>query len=267
MRVAIIAIGDELLSGKTLDYNSHWISKRLFSLGFRIALKITVGDEENEIVEALKLCMRKADIIITTGGLGPTPGDVTLSAIAKALNKKLVRDNDALEMIKRRYRELYEIGFIDSPDITKEREKMAILPEGAKPFYNPIGVAPGVLIKYRGKYIIALPGVPSEMMYLLEAIIPNLPILRGKTIVSREWYIDFRDESLLAKILEEIMQKFKGNIRIKSYPVGFGRQVRMRIIAVVENMPVEKAEELLRNVWEELTMRISNVMGNREHTR
>ncbi|MHA1616849.1 MAG: competence/damage-inducible protein A [Candidatus Njordarchaeales archaeon] len=264
MGVAIIAIGDELLAGRTLDYNSHWIAKRLTSLGFKVTMKMTVPDDEKEIIEAIQLALTKAEIVITTGGLGPTPGDVTLSAIAKALNKKLVLDKRAREMVKQRYKELFEAGFVDSDAMTPDREKMALVPEGASVFYNPIGVAPGVLLEKDSKYIIALPGVPSEMMYLLEKILPNLPLRRDKVIISKEWYIDFRDESLLAKILDEIMEKLEGKVRIKSYPVGFGTRVQMRIIAIAEASSRKEAEEAINKAYEELLRSISRIQDEAE---
>ena len=196
MYAYIVAIGDELLTGKTLDYNSHWIAKRLTGLGVQVLRITVIPDDIASISEVIKDAVnRNIDIIITTGGLGPTPGDVTLEAIAKALDRKLILHEDALRMIKDRYEQLFKLGFVSSPEISPEREKMAKIPEGGMPFFNPIGVAPGVLIQYaENKYVIALPGVPSEMMYLLEQVLSCILRTRKDVFVkTREKLIEIRD--------------------------------------------------------------------------
>ena len=105
MKVYIVAVGDELLSGRVLDYNTHWIAKRLSGVGFNIVGASIVPDDKEEIVEAVRRALSKADLTIITGGLGPTPGDITLEALAEALNRNLSLNDDALEMVKDRYRE------------------------------------------------------------------------------------------------------------------------------------------------------------------
>lgn len=251
MRAYIIAIGDELLSGKTLDYNSHWITKRLTGLGVHVIKIAIVPDDMSAIVETIEEALRKnVEIIVTTGGLGPTPGDITLEAIAKVLGRNLVIDEKALKMITDRYKQLFELGFVSSPHITPEREKMAKIPEGGIPFYNPIGVAPGVLISLNeNKYIIALPGVPSEMMYLLEQIIPHITKSARKVFVrTKEKVIKAKDESMLAKILEKVMARYP-EVHIKSYPTGFGEEIYMRVIGIAKSDNPEKADNILNEAF------------------
>ena len=264
MYAYIVVIGDELLTGKTLDYNSHWIAKRLTGLGVQVLRITVIPDDIASISEVIKDAVnRNIDIIITTGGLGPTPGDVTLEAIAKALDRKLILHEDALRMIKDRYEQLFKLGFVSSPEISPEREKMAKIPEGGMPFFNPIGVAPGVLIQYaENKYVIALPGVPSEMMYLLEQVLSCILRTRKDVFVkTREKLIEIRDESAIARILEEVMSEIP-QVHIKSYPLGFGERVYMRVIGISKADDPEKAEKLLEKAFELLEKKLHERSDN-----
>lgn len=264
MKAYIVAIGDELLTGRTLDYNSHWIAKRLTGLGVEVKRIIVIPDNKDEIIEAIQSALSKdVNIIVTTGGLGPTPGDVTLEAISIAMNKRLKLNEDALRMIKDRYEDLFELGHVSSKEITESRKKMALIPEGAIPFFNPIGVAPGVLMRIsKDKLIISLPGVPSEMMYLLEQILRYLSLSPGdKFIKTREMTIEVKDESLLAEILTEVRDKFP-EINIKSYPVGFGEKVFMRIIAIAKGDVPDKLDKLIEKSFEYLKKKLQESKDN-----
>ncbi len=265
MKAYIIAIGDELLTGRTLDYNSHWIAKRLTGLGIEVRRIIVVPDDENEIISAIRDAVNKKDIniIITTGGLGPTPGDITLEAISKALNTKLKLNEKALRMIKDRYEELFKLGYVSSMEMNPSREKMALLPEGAIPFFNPIGVAPGVFLQVaEKKSIISLPGVPSEMMYLLEQILKYVHLeSRDIFIKTREITIEVRDESTFAEILSDIRERFLG-INIKSYPLGFGKRVFMRVIIIAKGKNPDELDELIQKSIEYLRKKVHETKDN-----
>jgi len=251
LKVYIVAVGDELLSGRVLDYNTHWIAKRLSGVGFNIVGASIVPDDKEEIVEAVRRALSKADLTIITGGLGPTPGDITLEALAEALNRNLSLNDDALEMVKDRYRELYEVGHIKTLEMTPEREKMARIPEGGTPIFNAVGIAPGVMVEHQGKVVLALPGVPSEMMYLLEKALPSLERMSGPVFVSVEDTVDVGDESVIARALREVMAEFP-EVSIKSYPSGFGGKVKMRIIASMKAEDREGAGKHLREAIRKL---------------
>ncbi len=268
MRAVVIAIGDELLTGRTLDYNSHWIAKRLTSLGIEVSRIVVVPDREIDIMGEIKRCMNtNTDIIITTGGLGPTPGDITLDALAKALRIDLELNENALKMVKERYEQLFMMGYIRSKEITPDREKMARIPRGAIPFYNPIGVAPGILLPFRKEsgetiYILSLPGVPSEMMYLLEQMMQFISMrLKGELIRTREITLEIRDESFVAGILSEINKKYPG-VYVKTYPVGFGEKVLMRVIVMARGRDPGKLDRLITEAIEYLKKRIYEVKDN-----
>ncbi len=180
MRAEIIAIGDELTSGQRLDTNSQWLSERLNELGVHVAFHTTVGDDIEANVAAFRIATGRADVVVSTGGLGPTADDLTRDAIAAAMGVELVQDDDALEHIKnlfaRRKRAMPE-----------QNVRQAQFPRGARVVPNPHGTAPGIDItvvrpspdpspKWGGGpeekcRIFALPGVPAEMFEMWAAMI------------------------------------------------------------------------------------------------
>ena len=250
MKSFIIAVGDELLSGRTLDYNSHWISKRLTGLGFEVSGISVVPDSLKEIEEIVRRYLEKeAQLIVITGGMGPTPGDITLEALSKALGRGMSVEPRALEMVKDKYQQLFEAGHVSSPDITEDRKKMAVLPKDSIPIFNAVGVAPGVFLKHGSTSILVLPGVPSEMMYILEMAISLLSEEIKGVVRIAELVVDVGDESALAPFFREVMEEFP-EVSIKSYPSGFGDRVRMRIIASTKAVDAKEGDKILSEALE-----------------
>ncbi|OQX88042.1 MAG: hypothetical protein B6D65_06245 [candidate division Zixibacteria bacterium 4484_93] len=168
MNLFIISVGNELLSGRTVDTNSNLISKSLAAIGIETTGKLSVPDEKRAIMEAICFARRMADTIIITGGLGPTPDDVTVEAIAEFLGEKLVFHEDVLNRMK----EHFDSRRLVMPE---NNIRQAYLPESAIPIPNSIGTAPGLFIKKDSKRIFAIPGFPSEMEAMLKRfIIPEL---------------------------------------------------------------------------------------------
>ncbi|MFX1484565.1 MAG: molybdopterin-binding protein, partial [Promethearchaeota archaeon] len=163
--VGIVAIGNELLDGKVLDTNSNWMEIRLLAIGLEIKRLVSVRDEIEEIGNAVDFMSEACDVVITSGGLGPTHDDMTLEALAKHLNLKLEENHEAIDIIKRQYKTLHENGIVKTSDMTPSRRKMAQLPEGAKALDNRVGGAPGVMIQAGATTIFCLPGVPSELKF------------------------------------------------------------------------------------------------------
>ncbi len=148
MNVELLIIGNEILIGKIQDTNSNWFAKKITKYGHQVKRISTIGDNLQEISSALKeILSRKPDIIISSGGLGPTFDDMTLQGIALGLNRELELDKHAYETIKKAYENAYKRGILKDPEMTKEKEKMARLPKGAIPLPNVRGTAPGVKIK------------------------------------------------------------------------------------------------------------------------
>jgi len=227
----IICVGNELLIGKTLNTNAHWIAKRATSLGTIVKRITIVGDDVDEIVKAIRGALqRKPGFIITTGGLGPTFDDKTLEGIAKALNSKLKVNRKALKMVREKYEAYVKSGRMEKVELTPPRIKMATLPKDAAPLPNSVGTAPGVMMNVKGIVLIALPGVPPEMEAIFEESVA--PLLRRRagevTFYEASIHADNIMESTLAPLVDEVM---RGNpyVYIKSHPKGEEKKPHIEI--------------------------------------
>jgi nicotinamide-nucleotide amidase len=221
--VEIICIGNELLTGKTLNTNAQWLAKRITIAGLNVKRITIAGDNVSEISKIIKEALQRRPIfIITTGGLGPTFDDKTLQSIAKTLNCPLQIHKEALKMIEKKYRQYMEEGVVRKKiELTSPRIKMVKLPKGASPLPNPIGTAPGVLLKYNNVTIIALPGVPPEMEAIFEnSGVPLLKEISGKaTFYEISISVTGIMESDIAPIVDKTMQN-NPYVYIKSHPHG-----------------------------------------------
>jgi molybdenum cofactor synthesis domain-containing protein len=216
----IVCIGTELLIGKTLNTNAHWLAKRITTLGLDIRRITNVADEVDEISTIMQEAIqRKPHFIITTGGLGPTFDDKTLEGIAKGLRRKIKVNNCALTMIENTYSRYAEERLIDKIELTPPRVKMAKLPEGSTPLGNPIGTAPGVLIEHEGTTIIALPGVPSEMEAIFEESVASVlkRAAGDATFFETSIYVTGVMESDIAPLIDQVMHN-NPYVYIKSHP-------------------------------------------------
>ncbi|MFW9964238.1 MAG: competence/damage-inducible protein A [Candidatus Sifarchaeia archaeon] len=229
MTAGFLAIGNELLDGIVLETNCHWMEIRLVALGVDIRRLVSVRDEIDEIGKALHFTREVCDIIITSGGLGPTHDDLTLKAIAKALGREIVENKEAVEIIKRQYIMLHEKGIVAAPDFTKARRKMAQFPEGAIALDNRIGGAPGIKIHDGDTTIFCLPGVPTELKFIFEdSVIPWI-----KQNVTQRFYeeiveFEMRDESIFAPAIDSVM-KMIPSVYIKSLPKPYGKSKGIRV--------------------------------------
>jgi nicotinamide-nucleotide amidase len=238
----IICVGNELLIGKTLNTNAHWLTKRITSLGLNVERITVVGDEVDEIANVIREAVqRKPRFIITTGGLGPTFDDKTLKGIAKALKRKLEVNEKALEMIRKTYETYIEEGKIESVELTPSRVKMATLPEGAEPLPNPIGTAPSIMISLKGNVLIALPGVPLEMETIFEESIAPLLKKEASEVMFFETSIYSHDiiESTLAPLIDQVIHD-NPHIYIKSHPKGWGKGMELHFSTKSKNSKTAK---------------------------
>ncbi|NJE00802.1 molybdopterin-binding protein [Thermococcus sp. JdF3] len=241
MFAEVLTVGDELLTGNTVDSNSAFIAKRLTERGYWVRRKTTVGDDVEEIKAVVReILARKPEVLIVSGGLGPTHDDVTMLAVAEALGKDFVPCEECLERIKAFYRELHEKGLIDDPELNEARKKMAYLPEGAEPLENTQGAAPGAYIEHDGVKIFVLPGMPREMKVMLEREV--LPRLGERKFIQRKLLAEITDESKLAPILVEALTRFR--VRIHSSPKGFGKYIGIIIFGESEE-EIEKARAFM----------------------
>jgi molybdenum cofactor synthesis domain-containing protein len=227
--LGILAIGNELLDGKVLETNSNWMEMRIVPLGLEIRRRAVVRDEIEEIGEAIDFVKEQCDVIITSGGLGPTHDDMTLKAIAQHLNLKLVENPEAVEIIRRQYKNLHEKGIVQDPDMTRSRRKMAQLPEGSIALDNRVGGAPGVMIQDGDATIFCLPGVPSELQFIFEdSVLPWLESHVSQRFHEEVVEFGFKDESVFAPAIDVVMKKIPG-VWIKSLPKRYGTSKTLRV--------------------------------------
>jgi nicotinamide-nucleotide amidase len=162
--VEILILGDELLDGRRLDTNSAWLGRRLASLGAPPRFGQKISDRKDEIADAFRLALARSDLVISTGGLGPTADDVTFEALAEALELPLVFHPEIFSGIEARF----QARGLRCPESNR---RQAVLPEGARPLLDGGGTAPGLRIERGGRLVFALPGVPSEMESLFETAV------------------------------------------------------------------------------------------------
>ena len=172
MQIEIVSVGNEVLSGRTLDTNFAYLARALEEASVQVAWHTTVGDSPQSIAEALRRGLERADAVVMTGGLGPTPDDVTRKAVAGALDRPLQLDEEVLARIRERAKR-------SGRKLPASVESQALLPRGARAWANPVGTAPGILIEQREKPVILLPGVPQEMEALATEFV--IPFLRERT--------------------------------------------------------------------------------------
>ena len=179
----LLSIGNELLTGQTINTNSVFLAENLTKIGFSVKKIVTLPDEIEIVSKELQelLNSKEYQLIIITGGLGPTWDDSTSEMLANALKKPLILNTEALDIVKNRYIALFEEGLVDTLEMTSAREKMAYLPEDTIPIDNTVGTAPGIYYNdlKSNVRIYCFPGVPKEMMEMYNAIHPEF-ILLGK---------------------------------------------------------------------------------------
>jgi nicotinamide-nucleotide amidase len=170
MHAEIVMIGTELLLGELVDTNANRLAKALRGIGLDLYYKTTVGDNETRITEVLNSALDRSDVIITSGGIGPTVDDVTRQAVAAATGRKLIYSTDLEAQIAARFRSF-------GREMAENNKRQAFIPDGALPLSNPVGTAPCFLCEdTRGRgFVVSLPGVPRELEYMLEKKV--LPLL------------------------------------------------------------------------------------------
>lgn len=179
MNAEIVAIGSELLLGQIVDTNSAWMAQRLASLGVNLYYKTVVGDNPERMLDAITSAMERSDVVITSGGIGPTQDDLTRDIVARASGRELVLDETLLSQIEARFRRR---GLI----MTENNDRQAYIPAGSIPVENPNGTAPSFIVEDPRSVVICLPGVPFEMKWLFDNAV--VPYLRRKFDLSEAIY-------------------------------------------------------------------------------
>ncbi len=248
MQAEIVTIGTELLLGDIVDTNSTWIARQLTTIGLNLFYTTTVGDNLQRLGAVLRAALQRSDVVITTGGLGPTVDDMTREAVALATDRALVLDEDLV-------REIASYFARRGREMTENNRKQACLPEGAWVIHNPVGTAPSFGVEQDGHIIICLPGVPHEMRYLMEReVLPYLGQRFGLqgVIISRVLRTCGIGESALGDRIGDLMEGANPTVGTAAHP----GQTDVRITAKADSATAAGA--LIAPVERELLARIGD---------
>ena len=252
MKATIITIGDEILIGQIIDTNSTHIAKSLDKIGIQTHEIISISDDKQHILDTLQKLQNKVDIVIITGGLGPTKDDVTKKTFCEYFNDTLVQNDEVLENVT------YLINKVLKRSLNQTNKDQALVPSRALVLHNAVGTAPGMWMEHEKTIFVSLPGVPYEMKYLMEKqVIPNLiskferPFIIHKTILTYG-----EGESVIADRIESFENNLPTFIKLAYLPSP-GR-VRLRLTARGTNEQVLK-DEMDRQV-EKLEKIISDII-------
>ena len=245
MTVELISVGTEILLGNIVNTNAAYLAEKCALLGLSCYQQSVVGDNEERMEETIRLALSRSDIIILSGGLGPTKDDLTKEVTAKVFGRELYEDAHSKERIQEYFSQIH------SKQITDNNWKQALVPEGAKVIDNHNGTAPGLIIEGDGKTAILLPGPPNEIIPMFERdIAPYLNSLQPEGIYSKMVKIcgigESRAETMIADLMDE-----QSNPTIAPYAKT--GEVHLRVTAKAENET--KANELMEPVIEELFQR------------
>lgn len=224
----ILTIGDEILYGQITDTNSQWISSELDQLGIKVVRKTTVGDTEEAILGAFAEAEARADMVLITGGLGPTNDDLTMPMLAQYFDSEIIMNESVLTHVKH---------FFESRDrtFTELNKRQALVPKAAEVLHNELGTAPGTWYEKNGKVFVSMPGVPHEMKNLMKTLVlPKLasffqtPVIYHKLIKTVGI-----GESFLADKIKDWEESLPEHISLAYLPsVG---QVKLRLTAIGDN--------------------------------
>jgi len=262
----ILCVGDELLSGITINTNAYWISQKITEAGGSVRRITAIRDDVNEISLGVRDSIsRKPDWLILSGGLGPTYDDKTMQGVASGLSLELALDKTALDMLKKSYAR-HSLSY----ELNEIRLKMAKIPIGSDPIQNPVGSAPSVLIESGETKIVCLPGVPEEMKAIfLESILPQMKKIIGDFhIVESRYETIGVSEATLAPILSEIVESNPpDSIYLKTHPLGYtsdsnNKKPQMRVQIVSKGKDKAEVQSRFNNISRMLLEEISRLNGN-----
>jgi nicotinamide-nucleotide amidase len=229
---SIISIGNEVLSGQTIDTNASYLSRRLFEIGIGVVSFYTVGDEVDPIVRALRLASDDASVVLTTGGLGPTDDDLTRQAFAKFLGTELELRSELMNEIQAFFarRGLW---------MSEKNKSQAYLPAGTTALENEVGTAAGMAAEVNGKLLFALPGVPSEMMRMFEQCVQErlMQLADRQSIAVRKLRCFGTGESNIAQLLGSVMQRGRNPLVNSTASCGL---ITLHVIATAQDSETAK---------------------------
>lgn len=245
MQAEILSVGTELLLGEILNTNTQYLSQRLAEMGIFVYKQTVVGDNPGRLKEAFHSAFKSADIVITTGGLGPTEDDLTKEIAAEYFGRKLILHPPTLEFIN-------QVFSSHNWVMTENNKKQAYFPEGAIVLKNKIGTAPGCIVEQDNKIAILLPGPPQEMKYVFEnGAVPHLLKYQDGVLFSRVLHLCGIGESVVA---EEIADLIDSQTNPTIAPYAKEGDVTIRLTARGKNL--EEAKQLIVPIESEIRARL-----------
>jgi len=252
MKAEIITIGSELLLGQIIDTNSSYIAKRLAENGIELVQTTAVGDHLQRMKEVIREATERSQIVITTGGIGPTEDDLTRETIAEVFNRPLIFQPHLMEQIETLFKKR---GF----RMAESNRKQAYIPEGSTPIENPKGTAPGFIVEYSNGAIISIPGVPLEMEYLMENAV--IPFLRKRFDIKHQ-VIQYKvlracglGESAIGLQIKDLMKESQNPSVGTLASIG---DIRIRITAKADSP--EEALSLIEKMEKEIRKRLGTLI-------
>lgn len=250
-KASIITIGDELLIGQVIDTNSAWIAQRLNEIGIIVNRRVAVGDLKHDIVKALDEELQHSSIVLITGGLGPTADDITKPLLCEYFGGKLVVNDDVLAHVKSIFQRL-------NRPMLETNLKQAEVPDTCTVLFNKKGTAPGMMFEKDDKVVIAMPGVPFEMMGIMQdEVIERLRTRYiGSIIEHRSIITAGEGESFLAERIKDIEASLPGHIKLAYLPAN--RIVRLRLTGTGNDR--QQLSDLLEKYQRAIAHRLENIV-------
>ena len=275
---SIITIGDELLIGQVIDTNSAWMAQQLNKIGIAVKKRIAIGDDAQEMRQALDVESQEADLVLLTGGLGPTSDDITKDFLCKYFNGKMVVNEAALENVKYLFEKIYK------KPVSQVNLLQAEVPDVCEVVQNKRGSAPGMIFKRNNTIFVSMPGVPYEMQGIMNELIPylqkqfELPSIFHRTILTAGI-----GESALAEVIadferhlpEEIRLAYLPNygmVRLRLTTLGFDKEATQKIIdeqfdqlkSLVKKYMVTDKDETMQEVLGKLLLKNNKTISTAE---
>jgi nicotinamide-nucleotide amidase len=251
-KASIITIGDELLIGQIIDTNSAWIAQQLNTIGIDVQRRVAVADTKEAIVQALKEEMLLSDLVLLTGGLGPTADDVTKPVLCDFFGGTLVVNEQVLAHVK-------EIFLRRNRPLLERNLKQAEVPDVCTVIPNELGTAPGMLFEQQGKMIVSMPGVPFEMKGMMQATL--LPLFQQRyqqqqVIVHRNILTFGEGESFLAEKIKDIEAQLPENIKLAYLPSPYAVKLRLTARGVDEEALIARTEHFQMQLAERIASHV-----------
>jgi nicotinamide-nucleotide amidase len=235
-RAVILSTGDELTTGRIVDTNANWLANALFEIGVDVVAVLTVGDYPERLEWAWREALRQGDLVVSTGGIGPTADDLTSETVARVLGRPLVEDTESSDRIRRFFASVKR-------EMPLNNLKQALMPEGYVVVPNPLGTAPGYRVEHDGRHVVVLPGVPREMKPMVtDTVLPWVRGLRGGDVyVARTFQTFGITESGLDELVTPLVDPSDGRL---SYRASFP-EISLRVVVHGEPADAERRADVV----------------------